>query len=393
MGNAQGLARRLKQRAIAEGFLLAGIASPRPSDHDAFYRRWLADGYHGEMEWMARADAVARRGDLGSTLRGVRSVLVVADGYYREDAPRSPQDPARAIVARYARGRDYHSVVATKLERVLRWLEEEAPGVEGRVYVDTGPILERELARRAGLGWFGRNTMLIHPGKGSYFLLGVLLLDLDLPPDEPFAEDRCGTCRACLDACPTGALLGRDADGAPVIDARRCISYLTIELKGSIPRELRPRIGNRVFGCDICQEVCPWNARFAEPVREAAYRAREGLDGSSLVELAERILAMSGKEYLREFRDSPLSRPRRSGMLRNLCVALGNLGSPAAVATLAVALSDTSPLVRSHAAWALGRIGSTEAVGLLRERSACEPDPSVREELREALAGFESGRR
>ena len=214
---------------------------------------------------------------------------------------------------------------------------------------------------RAGLGWFGRNTMLIHPRRGSYFFLGVLLTDLPLPASEPFDEEHCGTCRRCLDACPTGALLGRDESGAPVMDATRCISYLTIELKGSIPPELRPAIGNRVFGCDICQEVCPWNDRFAAPTTEPAYAPRSDLDGSSLIDLADRLLGMSGKGFGREFRDSPVSRARRNGLLRNVCVALGNWGSEDAVPVLERAAADASELVREHAAWALSRIGAEPA--------------------------------
>ena len=198
----------------------------------------------------------------------------------------------------------------------------------GRAYVDTGPILERELATRAGLGWFGKNTMLIDPKRGSYFFLGILLLDLELEADEPFTEDHCGTCRSCLDACPTGALLGRDADGAPVMDARRCISYLTIEHHGAIPMELRPLMGNRVYGCDICQEVCPWNEKFAEVGPEPAYRAREGLDGPDLVELAERLLAVDDEGFRELFRGSPIKRARRAGLLRRRATGLppGNPG-------------------------------------------------------------------
>jgi ferredoxin len=193
------------------------------------------------------------------------------------------------VIARYARGRDYHKVVKKKLTALGKWLEEEvraggaadasAPPVAWRAYVDTGPLLERDLAWRAGLGWFGKNTMLIHPRKGSYFFLGVLLTNLELAPDEPFKADHCGSCRACLDACPTGALLGRDANGAPVMDATLCISYLTIEHKGAIPAALRPLIGNRVYGCDICQEVCPWNVRFAEVAAETGLCCAAGLGG------------------------------------------------------------------------------------------------------------------
>ncbi len=338
------------------GFSLVGIAGPSPSDHIDFYRGWVASGYHGEMAYLGRDSAVERRADLKSTLAGVRSVVVVAHEYAQPDGVSG--DPARAVIARYARGDDYHDVVKKKLVALGTWVEDHAEGaVAARAYVDTGPILERELAQRAGLGWFGKNTMLINPRRGSYFFIGVLLLDVDLPSNEPFVEDRCGTCRSCLDACPTGALLGRDDSGAPVIDARRCISYLTIELRGSIPTELRPLIGNRVFGCDICQEVCPWNERFAEIASEEAYSARQELDGPTLVDLADALLGMDDEAFRAAFRKSPVKRAGRGGLLRNVCVALGNWGDPRGVAVLERALEDPDALVREHAAWALASSG------------------------------------
>jgi epoxyqueuosine reductase len=222
--------------------------------------------------------------------------------------------------------------------------------------------------------------MLIQPRRGSYYFLGVVLLDVELAYDEPFARDHCGTCNACVESCPTGALLGRDESGAPRMDARRCISYLTIELKGAIPRELRPLIGNRIYGCDICQEVCPWN-RFAEPAGEAAFLAREGLDGPSLVGW----MTMTQEEFSARFKGSPIKRAKRRGLLRNVAVALGNWGSPEAVPGLAVALNDDEPLIRGHAAWALGRIGTEAARQALRGREEVEEDAWVREEITVAL--------
>jgi epoxyqueuosine reductase len=228
--------------------------------------------------------------------------------------------------------------------------------------------------------------MLINPQRGSYFFLGLLLLDIELPSDEPFAEDHCGTCQACLDACPTGALLGRDGSGAPIIDARRCISYLTIELRGPIPVELRPLMGNRVYGCDICQEVCPFSSKFSVPTSEPAYSPKSEFDGPPLIELAERLLSLSGKGFLREFADSPVTRAGRKGLLRNACVALGNWGSEEAVPALTAALIDPVPLVRGHAAWALGRIDASAAFQALSSRALVEEDSWVREEISAALS-------
>jgi epoxyqueuosine reductase len=369
------LAALVRREAREAGFQAVGITRPDPSEHGAFYRGWLDEGFHGDMAYLAREDAVERRKDPRRSFDTARSIIVVADGYGAREQVESPE---RGIVARYARGEDYHRVVHRGLSSLLRALDEHArrlgiaEGVTGRVYVDTGPLLERELGRRAGLGWFGRNTMLIDPRRGSYFVLGALLVDVELPVDAPFDADRCGSCRACLDACPTDALLGRDENGAPVLDATRCISYWTIEARGPIPPDLRPAFGNRVFGCDICQEVCPWTRKFAAahpasdayeprawPADDDADPPLPSLDGPDLVEFTERVLAMSGKEYGRVFADSPLSRPGRKVMLRNLCVALGNWGatSPEAAARvrplLARAAEDRSELVRDHAAWGL----------------------------------------
>jgi epoxyqueuosine reductase len=374
----ESLTERIKAEALRLGFDLAGIAAVRPSENAQFYRDWIAAGRHGSMSYLAREDAMTRR---LTPEPHFRSAVVVALNYYveSEGAP----DPA-GIIARYARGRDYHKVIKKKLMALLRFVENEI-GRElplSRAFVDTGPVLERELAQRAGIGWFGRNTMIVNPKRGSYFFLGALLLDFELDCDEPFAEDHCGTCSACVTACPTGALLGRDANGAPVMDATRCISYLTIENRGPIPRELRPLIGNRIFGCDICQEVCPWNsAKFVTLSREKDFVSRADAETRGLISLMQ----MTDEQWDVFSRGSAMRRAKRSGFLRNVAVALGNSASSEAVPALSVALRDLEPLVRGHAAWALGRIGGEAATDALRDALTLECDGWVREELMSAL--------
>ncbi len=414
----------LREEARRLGFTLFGVTRPDPSEHSAFYEAWLDAGHHGEMAYLARDDARARRAEPASSFPGVRSVVVVGHEYGSagEYDGAEPSDGRSALIARYAHGSEYHHVIPERLAALLEWLDRRVEGgARGRTLVDTAPVLERELAHRAGLGWFGRNTMLIDPRRGSYFLLGLLMVDVELDVATAPVADRCGTCTSCIDACPTGALLGRRDSGAPVIDARRCISYLTIELKGPIPRDDRAGIGNRVFGCDICQEVCPWNDRFADPRGDDAYAAQTPPD--TLVDLADRFLSLSEKAYQRLHADSPLARPRRKGMLRNLMVGIGNALSRDAygpreytdvIRLLERALNDDQPLVRGHAAWALGQAarrggGGAEAkdgpsathqdgvpdasapwVGddasnVLRQRAAIEFDPYVRGEIEDAV--------
>jgi epoxyqueuosine reductase len=352
--------RRITAQAYGLGFDLVGITTLGPATTAARFDEWLARGHAGEMAYLERG--AEKRRDSRRPVAGARSAVVVALDY----GGREPSGP----VARYARGDDYHDVMETRLrqlhERVNEWAGREVPG---KPYVDTGPLLERDLARRAGLGWFGKNTMLINPRIGSFFFLGALLLDLDLAPDAPFEAERCGTCTRCLDACPTDALVEPG-----VLDARRCISYLTIELRGDIPIELREPIGGLVYGCDICQDVCPWNARFSQPLREPAFAARGALGTRGARALAREILAMSAPEFSTAFKGSPMKRAKLRGLRRNAAVVLGNVGSVDDVPALAAALSDDEPLVRSHAAWALGRIGHAEALDALRDRRPNESD-------------------
>ena len=334
----------IKAQAYGLGFDLAGVTSAGPAETAAALDEWLARGYAGEMEYMTRT--AEKRGDSRLPFPGVRSAIVVAMSYGGSE----PSGPA----ARYARGDDYHDVMIERLRALHRWVESHVGrSVVGKAYVDTGPLLERDLARRAGLGWFGKNTNLINPHIGSFFFLGTLLVDLDLASDAPFESDRCGSCRRCLDACPTNAFVEER-----LLDATRCISYLTIELKGEIPPELRPAIGDHIYGCDICQDVCPWNEKFAVEARETAFMAREAIRGKDARTLARDILAMSDEDFRKAFNGSPMKRAKLRGLKRNAAVVLGNVGTADDVEALTRAIDDPEPIVREHAEWALARLAA-----------------------------------
>lgn len=381
MTASRQLAEQIKRRAHALGFELAGIAAPEPGPTAAAaYRAWLAAGYHEPMAYMARPDRVARALDPTAVLPQVRSILAVGKNYFTGHLPPElAADPSRGLFASYAWGADYHQTLTARLERLRDHLAEDlGREVGARVYVDTGPVLERNLAERAGLGFVGRNSMLIHPRWGSWFFLGEILLDLDLPPDTPDRAGTCGACTRCLIACPT------DAFPRPyVLDARRCISTLTIELKGPMPSALRPLIGNRVFGCDICNEVCPYNRRFARPSDDKDLAPDPDRVAPPLLDL----LALDEAGFAARFGGTAVARSRRRGLLRNVCVALGNWGSPRAAPALRAALADAEPLIRGHAAWALGRITDAPARIALDAALSREPDPWVRREITAALEG------
>ena len=353
-----GVSDEIARQARRLGFDLVGIApaSP-PSDHVRAYREWLARGDHAGMAYMARPDRVARREDPTLILSGVRSVVCVAVNYYPGPPPPPPDRRLRGRVSNYAWGQDYHDWLLSRLEELAGWLRTELGGeTRYRAYVDTGPVLERAFAARAGLGFVGKNTCLIHPRLGSWLFLGEVLLDVELPPTGPPLPVRCGTCTRCLDACPTGAL------AAPYrLDARRCISYLTIEHKGSIPVELRPGMGDWIYGCDVCQEVCPWQ-RFARPTGVPAFRA------VSPERAAPSLLALMTLDeagFRERFAGSPIRRIGRGRLLRNVAVALGNLGDLRAIPVLERAAADSDPLVREHAAWALERLqGGGDGAGM-----------------------------
>lgn len=337
---APALARQLEAQAYALGFDLVGITPLGPAETSPAFDAWVAAGRAGEMHYLPRG--AEKRRDTRLPYEGALSAIVVGMNYGGAE----PSGP----VARYARGDDYHDVMVDKLNALHAWLGEAlgAP-VRGKAYVDTGPILERDLARRAGLGWFGKNTNLINPAKGSFFFLGALLVELELPASAPFEADRCGSCTRCLDACPTNALV------APrELDATRCISYLTIELKGAVPEELREPMGDLLYGCDICQEVCPWNEKFATALPAGSpFAPREALGGKDARTLARDLLSMTQEEFSRAFKGSPMKRAKLRGLKRNAAVTLGNSGDARDVDALTRALDDAEPLVREHASWAL----------------------------------------
>lgn len=360
----------VKQRARELGFDLVGIAPVTNPPTYPYFLDWLAKGYHATMAYMERRKE--ERKDVRSLLPDAKAVIVAAISYFvpNTTAPK-PEEPV-GQVARYAWGLDYHEVVRRKLGALLDYLKALlGDWVQGKAYVDTGPILERDIAVQAGLGWFGKNTCLIHPRLGSYLFLGELIVNVPLMPDEPFSRNHCGKCVRCIVACPTGAIV------APYqLDASRCISYLTIELRGSIPRHLRPLIGTWVFGCDICQEVCPWN-RKAKPTAEEAFQPRPW----SAPELLN-LLALTEETFREQFKGSALRRAKRTGLVRNACVAVGNLREERAVPLLIRLLHhDPDPIIREHAAWALGRIATPIAIHSLWEAAEKENDEVVRREI------------
>jgi epoxyqueuosine reductase len=301
---------QIKAQAFGLGFDLAGITTLGAPDTTDAFDKWLAQGFAGEMHYLERGADLRR--DARRPEPGMRSAVVVAMNY----GGKQPSGP----IARYARGDDYHDIMKAKLDALGAWFVTASGGTaRTRSYVDTGPVLERDLAQRAGLGWFGKNTNLINPKLGSFFFIGSLFTDADLEPDAPFGADRCGTCTRCLDACPT------DAFTAPrSLDATRCISYLTIELKSEIPAEFHAAIGELVYGCDICQDVCPWNVKFSRELTEPAFLARNAIAGKDARTLAREILAMNDEEYRAAFRGSPMKRAKLRGLKRNAAIVLAN---------------------------------------------------------------------
>lgn len=362
----------LKQQALRLGFSFSG-ACPAVTPHGiSRLAEWLSAGNHGEMQYLAdRKEAYAHPKHV---LDGVRSMLMLAVNY-GTTSPASPTSGSGRI-SRYAWGDDYHDLIWSRLNDLSGWLREQQPGVSVRGVVDTAPLLEREFAQLAGLGWVGKNTMLLNRTAGSWFFIAALLTDAELDYDAPFDGDFCGTCTACLDACPTDAFVE-----PYVLDARKCISYLTIELKSEIPAELRSGMGEWLFGCDACQDVCPWNRR-APTIDEPKFQPRPNNNPVELTALFD----LDDDAFRKRFRETPLWRPRRRGILRNAAIVLGNHRSPDAIPAITKGLHDKEALVRGAAAWALGRHDYSEATAALERRLLVEIDAEVRGEIEAALS-------
>jgi epoxyqueuosine reductase len=372
--STEDLTSRLKSEALRLGFDDVGIAPAVAPPGYPDFLRWLEAGHAAGMDYMSRH--ATSRAHPGSVLDGVRSVVVVSVVYGRNERETAPLPATRGKVARYARGADYHRVLRDNLLALLAWLQAQSRTIRGRAVVDTAPLLERDYARLAGLGWIGKNTMLISRRLGSFTFLGALLIDAELSYDAPHQANHCGTCTRCLDACPTDAFVGPNQ-----LDARRCISYWTIEHRGVLADPDAAALDGWVFGCDICQDVCPWN-RKAPSGRLSELDARQEWSDPDLIEWLTRGVS----EWAARLEGTALTRSKRAGLLRNAALVLGARGLPAAVAPLASRLDDQSEdaVVRAAAAWALGQIGTSEAHSALA-RHADEAEPLVRDAVKRAL--------
>ncbi|MBD8603268.1 tRNA epoxyqueuosine(34) reductase QueG [Pseudomonas sp. CFBP 8771] len=338
------LALSIKQWGRELGFQQVGIAGLDLGEHEQHLQRWLDAGYHGEMDYMAAHGS--KRSHPEQLVPGTLRVVSLRMDYLPGDTQMAQRlaQPEKAYVSRYALGRDYHKLIRKRVQHLAERIQQDIGPFGFRAFVDSAPVLEKAIAQEAGLGWIGKNTLVLNRKAGSYFFLAELFVDLPLPVDEPHASEHCGRCTACLDICPTAAFVG-----PYVLDARRCISYLTIELKGPIPTELRPLIGNRVFGCDDCQIVCPWN-RFARPSGEGDFQPRHQLDNAELAQL----FLWDEDRFLNSTEGSPLRRAGYERFLRNLAVGLGNAPSSIPVLeALKARREDPSELVREHVEWAL----------------------------------------
>jgi len=358
---------RIENLAKELGFDGFGVTRVLPSKAIRNYKEWLNLDYQGEMSYMRRN--TEKRSSLDMVLSGVQSVVCLRTNYLTEDKDMSfVNKKKRGDISLYALNEDYHEVLIQRHRKLEEKIKEEFGGCQTKIYIDTGPILEKPLAQSAGLGWVGKHTNLITENVGSYYFISEILVDVPLKVSEP-SLDQCGTCRSCIDICPTKAIV------APyILDSRKCISYLTIELKGVIPLEFRKAIGNHIYGCDDCQIVCPWNS-FAVKTDEESFRARDG--SFQLIEL----MRLDDEAFRKRFKNSPVKRTKRRGLLRNVAVALGNSDDPFAVSPLIDALSDHEPLIRAHVVWALGELIGEKALPILNKNLKNEEEQIVKDEI------------
>jgi len=342
--DASALATQIKNRAAELGFQQVGITDTHLSTHIERYQNWLAADYHGEMDYMGKHGS--KRWNPEELVAGTLRVIAVRMDYLSDPKPPQTQlnQPDKAYISRYCLGRDYHKLIRSRLKKLIQFIQESSQQADCRAFVDSAPVLERALTQKAGLGWFGKNCMIINRAAGSWFFLGEIYTNLPLPLDQPYQQEHCGRCTACLDICPTQAFVG-----PYVLDGRRCISYLTIELKGTIPLELRSKMGNRIFGCDDCQLVCPWN-RFSKASPESDFTPRHRLDQSSLIELFN----WDETTFQNNTEGSAIRRAGYESWQRNIAVALGNAPStPKTIAALKLKQNSDSEIVREHIDWAL----------------------------------------
>lgn len=368
----------LKEEALRLGFDFAGITTSDPPESFAIFETWLEAGMQGEMEYLSAQRSRARRADPRTILPECKSILILGVRYPVQNTQVDNSEGHYGRVASYAWGQDYHEVLPSRMASLHSFIERICGlSVPARWYTDTGPLLERDLAQRAGLGWIAKNSCLIRPGLGSYFFLAEMLLGIELQPDDPFKTDHCGTCTRCLEACPTQCILPNRT-----LDAKRCISYLTIEVKGPTPVELRKSIGDWIFGCDICQQVCPWNLRFAKPEGDPDFAPLPDIAAPDLID----ELSLSQDDFNQKFRNNPVKRAKRRGYLRNVAIALGNSRDTLVIPVLVKALfKESEALVRQHSAWALGCFHNPMARDALEQALQTETDTQVRGEIQLAL--------